>query len=391
MNKAKLLILFAVGLFLLQEHGPSPNPGPPIVVGEERFLYRAPLALKPGHFPLNQGNVGTCVAFGHAAGVDIVNAMKVLNGKAKAFLPASPDSIYGGARNEAFNRASYSRQDGANGFGAVAWLTKEGGVLPQKPYPEHGVDLSSYSTTRSRDYGYWGNGGKGDGIGGPFDNEAKKTPLPGAAKVTNEHELREAMRLFKPVTICSNIGFNSPRDKDGFCKPSGSWSHCMCIVGYREGGRPGYLVLNSWGPYITGDGPNSKNKYQDQPDGSFYIEPSVAVRILKQGDSWALSGDAEFRADDAPEWLTIATAEPPEMEPEVAPQEITPDPISTPEASASLVDKIDGLLKPVPVEEFKPLAKPEAASVAATGKQALQVRCGPNGCYAPTRRRFFFR
>ncbi|MBS0207516.1 MAG: hypothetical protein JSS27_01045 [Planctomycetes bacterium] len=305
-SSQKRLIGFALFAWLVLSQG---GVIPPNGDGEV-FLYRAVQKLLPGHLPLNQKKIGSCVAVGHAGAVDELLAIDVVAGKAGKFLPCSAESIYGGARNEAYGRVGHSYSDGSNGYAAVKWLKDVGGVLFRQNYSQHGVDLTSYEVPRCKDWGARSNGGDNT-VSGPLDEEAKKHPVKGAAKVTTLEELDKALENGCPVTICSGVGFASPRDKDGFCRPAGGWSHCMHICGKRNGGRKGYLVQNSWGAYIRGDGPSSENKYKDQPDGSFYVEPQHIARILRAGDSWALSSATGFPKRLLPDWLTKPDAEAP--------------------------------------------------------------------------------
>ena len=298
MDRRRLLLtLAAVGLFCCERTPPNST--------DEIFLYRAVQKVAPGHLPLNQGPIGTCVAFGHAAAIDCRTAVKSMLGPFAKWLPASPESIYGGARNEGQGRISRSYADGSSGYDATRWLSRYG-VLWQKEYS--GADLSKYEVDRAKTWGAFGNGGKADGLDGPLDHEAKRKPIK-AARVATLDELDTALRNGYPVTICSNVGFQSPRDSDGFCAARGSWGHCMVVLGKRQEGRAGYLIQNSWGPYIQGDGPGSTNKYRDQPDGSFYCEPIVMARILRQGDSWAIGDDKPFGRSTLPAWLTSREAD----------------------------------------------------------------------------------
>lgn len=291
MNK-KLVALLLVFIAIFFAENPNPPNG-----NDNNFLYRVVETVSPGHFPLNQGAYGTCVAFGHAAACDIVNANAKLSGKSSKWIPTSPDAIYGGARNEAFGRACRSYGQGASGRGAAKWLN-EFGMLFKQPYPDYGIDLTQYSIPRCRDWGATGNGGAADGINGKFDGEAKKHPIKTVALVRTLDELDTAINNGYPVTICSGQGFTSVRDADGFCQARGSWSHCMLICGKRVDGRKGYLILNSWGnDWVSGP------KYEDQPDGSFYAEPSVVARILRAGDSWAISDPEGFKRNILPEWM----------------------------------------------------------------------------------------
>jgi hypothetical protein len=112
------------------------------------------------------------------------------------------------------------------------------------------------------------------------------------------------------------------------------------------------------------------------------VTPADALTMLRAGDSWVVTyGD--FKAAREMPWMHLAHAQIPFelIEPPPSPPEIKPDAVVVP---AALLDKIDGLIKPVPVEEFKPIAKPTAAP-----KQAAATNCANGSCYAPTRR--FFR
>lgn len=295
-----LSLLLALSAVLL---GRGPNV--PLSDDGSYFLYRALFHFEDKALPLDQGPIGTCVAVAHAGALDVDEAVSLVKKGGGKFKHHSPESIYGGARNEAHGRASRSYADGSNGHEATRWLNQIGGSLYKQKYP--GADLTKYDTGRAKDWGATGNGGHSDGVNplGPLDKEAAKNPVKGVALVGDLDELDAALKHGHPVTICSGIGFNSPRDKDGFCAPRGSWPHCMFVVGKRNEGRKGYLIQNSWGPYIRGDGDNSTNKYKDQPDGSFYIEPSVMLRILRSGDSWALSinGFEGGEEADLPEWM----------------------------------------------------------------------------------------
>lgn len=360
-------LLLALVALLLQGVPPEP-----LNDDGNYFPYRAILKIAPGHLPLNQGNIGTCVAVAHKGAIDCSNAVDVVLGRLREFLPVSAESIYGGARNEAIGKVTYSRGDGANGYNAAKWLAKVGGVLYEK-------DLGPYSVSRAKDWGATSNGGDKT-VNGTADKKAAEHQVAATVRITSLEELDVSLKNGKFTTICSNVGFNSPRDKDGFCQPRGSWSHCMLVIGKRNEGRKGYLIQNSWGAYIPGDGPNSSNKYKDQPDGSFYIEPRVMQRILDAGDSWSFSNQDDFKGE-LPDWMLDASAE-----------ASVPDPISTPDAvplvlpdETSKTPIIDGLLDIVNVDLE---AKPKAA--------ATQSRCGPQGCppagrqHAP-RRRFLFR
>jgi len=404
-TKIKLwpLLLLALALLVPDDVGPRP-PHPPLYNGPESYPYRALQAVFPEKpLPYNQRNIGTCVAVAGKGVIDGENAIAYLMGKMPKPIPVSAESIYGG-RVEVAGREQSRYGDGWYGVGFAKWVTEVGGQIYEKNYADHNIDLSNgYVVERARDWGQFGNGGRKDGINGPFDAEAQKNKFAKRARVSSLEELDAAMKNYKFVHTCSNIGYDSPRDKDGFCKRRGSWSHAQFFCGRRTkavSGRDGYLVQNSWGAYIGGDGPNSKNKYLDQPDGSYWVSPADALAMLRAGDSWVLTYD-EFKASQELPWLHVANAQvPPELlspdvgdqiEPRRAPPLLPlADPISTKPS-----DMFKEYLKPVPVEEFEKLngiKEPEEVPVA-TDRKFQTVRaagnCANGSCSTFTRRRWF--
>lgn len=82
------------------------------------------------------------------------------------------------------------------------------------------------------------------------------------------------------------------RDSRGVCRASGSWAHCMALLGYvTEGGEYG-LIENSWGEDIY-SGPVG---WGEPNGGSFWAEADVIDRMLRQDDSWAFSAFEGFPA-----------------------------------------------------------------------------------------------
>lgn len=247
------------------------------------FLYRAVEKVAPGHFPLNQGQVGSCVSFGTGACVDILLAMQVVDGKADKFIASCEESIYGGARVQAWGRQTAPGGDGASGVGAAKWASKWG-IVYRLNYTDLGLDLLSYDMSRCRDWGYWGSGGKNHRT--ELDLIAKEHPVKQVTLVRTAQEAKAALQAGYPINVCSGQGFTNTRDSQGFLRPSGSWSHSMAIVGYVGGDRPGFIILNSWGrKWVNGP----KGLAPDMPDGAFIADWDVVDRMLRGGDSYAYS------------------------------------------------------------------------------------------------------
>jgi hypothetical protein len=66
----------------------------------------------------------------------------------------------------------------------------------------------------------------------------------------------------------------------------------MCFIGATGGRRPGLCCLQSWGATTPG-GPVG---FGEHPACAFWVDADVAERMLRQGDSWALSAFDGFPA-----------------------------------------------------------------------------------------------
>jgi hypothetical protein len=226
----------------------------------------------------NQGSVGSCVGHGTATGCDITTGCEIdwLKQPETFVARASADAMYALGRDLS---GDLGRSDGSYG-GAAAKAVKHG-VLHMLKYGD--VDLTSYSGQRCRD---WAARGVPDAI----KATAKDHPMLYATVVSTPEEARSALQGGYGINVCSGQGFSSSRDKDGFARAQGSWSHSMCIAGYRGGSRRGFLIINSWGP----DWVSGPIYPDDMPEGSFWAEWDTIARMLRGEDSFAYSGFQGF-------------------------------------------------------------------------------------------------
>jgi hypothetical protein len=250
-----------------------------------RALNEAWLAKKGRPFVVEEQGIGDCVSWGSKHAVDIHMAVLWKIGALPDWKESASEANYGGARVEARGIRFAGYQDGATGYDAAKWL-KNWGVLYRQPYDL--ADLSTYSAARAKEWGAHGCGGRDDQ--GRLDEVARSHPIKDVAPCTSWEEAVTALKNGYPIFVCSNQGFSSDRDADGFAAPTKRWAHCMCFCGVRFD-RPGLLCLNSWGPrWIRGP------KWPpDQPDGSFWVDKKTADYMLKGGgfptsDSYAVSG-----------------------------------------------------------------------------------------------------
>ena len=256
----------------------------------------------------DQGQVGSCVSFGTATAIEHLMLVQIARGDMADYHDLAQEVIYGGSRVEI--GGGRIRGDGSVGAWAAQFVQKFGVVTRDK----HGkYDLLTYSESRCRE---WGRTGVPDDL----EPLAKESPVKGITGIRNAEEAMKALIQGYPIAVCSDQGFASTRDKDGFARASGSWAHCMAVLGYRDAPRKGFLICNSWGPtWISGP----KGSI-DIPDGCFWCEYSTFDRMCKQNDTWAFSDAVGFPAKDpffivVPRRRDVAAAQFPEPDWMMAP------------------------------------------------------------------------
>lgn len=278
--------------------------------GRDAYLYRyadkAHRAVYGTPFgPWNQGQHGSCVSFGWAAGSYFGQAVDWAQGQ----LPSPPrlvatEPIYGGSRTAGrlppVTFAGWS--DGSYGAAAARWVAGlkngTGGILYRQKYGD--TDLSVYSIPLSKQWGAYG-------VPQPLAVEAHKHTARAVALCESWDSLAAALESGMVVPICSNVGFaGQQRDADGFCRRQSTWNHCMLLCSLKwaknsgkgneppmQNPRDGVLCLNSWGSYLGGG-----KHPPDQPDGSFWITRQDAEIILAQRDSFVIGSVSGFKYRD---------------------------------------------------------------------------------------------
>ncbi len=271
------------------------TPAGQVVRGDEDvFLWRAvrqAAARAPPWYPnIDQASVGYCVGAGFKHGVDVAQAVQILGGKPAEFKPVSAEVIY------AFSRVEIGggkiRGDGSVGAWAAKALQLKG-VLAMEPHGR--FDLSENSPALAREWGR-------TGVPDELEPTAAKHVVKSAALVKTWADVKKSIQQGYPVPVCSNVGFEGVRDRDGFIKARGTWNHCMVLIGVRSGAREGAFCLNSWGDK-THTGPVWP---ADAPVAGFWIDAATVGRMVAQGDSFALSDVVGFPSRTLPEFLIQA-------------------------------------------------------------------------------------
>jgi hypothetical protein len=238
-----------------------------------------------GHVPIHNQKIGDCVSHGFGSGVDFLTCVEIdMHGESEEWQGETvTETIYGSSRVE-IGGGQLGNGDGSLGaWGAKA--VKEYGTLLRKKYG--GWDFTNYSGNMAKTLGR-------KGMPDELEPTAREHRVRTVSLVQSYEEARDAICNGYPVPVCSMQGFKSRRDNDGFARPEGQWAHCMLFCGADDkSGRPGLLCLNSWGSdWIQGP------KRHDQPDGSFWVDAQTCTKMLRSGDSYALSGYEGYPAQE---------------------------------------------------------------------------------------------
>lgn len=259
----------------------APDDGAPVLLYK---AFKDVLGAYPD-YPAQQ--IGDCVSFGHAHGLDMLQCVEIALGEPSEYRETDTEFIYGMSREVG---GILGRGDGSYGAFAVKAMTEHGVVSRE----QLGAD-GAYSGRRAKSWGYYGPPAE-------VKEMAAKFKLGSSARVTTWAELVTALKNGYPVTISTGMGFTLRRDAQGFCVRSGRWGHCMVIGGVRFD-RPGACILQSWGPEQPA-GPTAL----DQPGYSFWADRSTVEAILAEGDSWALAKAPDFVTRELPAHWSYSVA-----------------------------------------------------------------------------------
>lgn len=260
---------------------------------QDAYLWRAvrtAAKLTDSRYPnINQRDVGCCVGCGWKHCTDVLLANQIASGQAAEWKPVSAEVYYGLSRVEV--GGGRIRGDGSVGAWAAEAASKFG-VVPMEKVGD--TDLTVFDPYRARTFG-------SRGVPDDVEAVAKQFPVKGTALVRSWADVKRAVGQGYPVAVCSDQGFTMQRDNNGFARPSGTWMHCMAIIGVRTQPREGAFILNSWGDQAH-TGPVSPG---DMPAAGFWADAATVGRMVAQGDSFALSDAVGFPARQLP-WFTRA-------------------------------------------------------------------------------------
>ena len=272
--------------------------GPDLVVDgkTETHLWPALLQCSPGWKRGSQGMVGSCVGWGASLAVDLTSACDIVYRREPEVWRGRTieSSLYGFSRVEARGKTVNNGGDGSTGFHAAKAI-REFGCLHYGV--EYGSVVIAESGKQDRDRA-WGR----NGVPNELEPYAKERRCSEVTLAVDFEQAAAAIQNGYPVVVCSGQGFSMSRDADGFCKPGGTWWHCMVFAAVRWGKRPGLLCLNSWGDSNTVGKHYPENMPTAVRNCSFYVDAEFCTRMLSGRDSYVYAGYSGFRRTQIPNW-----------------------------------------------------------------------------------------
>lgn len=256
------------------------------------FLWKAWEKVIGKPFPnRDQGSYGTCVSFGTVAAIECTTACQSLAGTLEDVRDLAQEIVYAGSRVEVGGGRFSS--DGSIGAWAAEFVRKWG-VLDRGVFLNGKYDLRVYSGQLARKWG-----APRAGVPDELEPSIRQYPVKTITKVTTFDDACKALSAGYGIAISSSIGYQMQRDQDGFAKAGPRWDHCMALIGFQLGKRPGGFIQNSWG----GSAHTGPRGAGDPPSGGFWADAENIEKALKMGDSWAFSSVVGFPARVIPWYL----------------------------------------------------------------------------------------
>lgn len=230
-----------------------------------------------------QTSAPDCVSHATSLSNDLLKVVEIISGEREEYLARTACEFTYSVSRQLIGRNRLGR-----GGGSVnAWALKgmvEFGVLARIKYGK--VDLTKYSSQRSVD---WGN----QKLPATIVDLAKEFHIGAFAQIHNFSEAEDSIFNGFPLAIASSQGFNRTRDKEGFCKPEGTWRHSMAGTALLGGRRPGIGISNSWPNYLAGP----KTDF-NLPTSTFFCDADVFDKMCRSQDVFSLCDFSGYKLRD---------------------------------------------------------------------------------------------
>ncbi len=231
--------------------------------------------------------IGDCVSFGAKnASEYLICVQKVLGvSPHDVFHPVFPPYLYGCGR--VFIGGDHGYGDGSVGVWQAKAVEKYGVLAADES------NVPAYSGSIAKKWG------GGQGPAKEFVELGQKHLVKSAAKMNSWNDVVAAVSNGYPVIVCSGQGFSMEASSDGFHRASGSWAHCMCIMGVNNKYKTPYgLILNSWGD-VHGHLKDFDTQ-EELPVGVIRARAETIERMIRQDDTFAFSQLPWFKEQKLP-------------------------------------------------------------------------------------------
>lgn len=275
--------------------------------GKLTLLFTYAMQAWPNVWPKPGQETGDCVSRAGANIATILLALEVALGKADevtGIVEGLPEISELGIRNGVVACETLYGDRGHTGQGAscerlIQHLTKLGGIILRKDYPELGHDFTKLNTRLGMN---WGRSGTPAAIRA----EGQKHQVRTATDVQNHEVARDMIANGYPIWACSGLGWASTRDENGFSRQQGGWNHSWVVDGYDDRpetiqiyGFPLFHYNHDWWKWNRG-GRRVRGTTIDIPEGSFWGD----ARLLNRCNLTALSSTNGYEARNLPDFKT---------------------------------------------------------------------------------------
>lgn len=242
--------------------------------GKEIFLYKCFTKIGVPYPKPLQTKAPDCVSHACALAVDTLKAVEIVSGQREEYVARTVSEFIYSVSRVVIGMGRLGRGGGSmNGWAFKAM--KEYGTLCRQKYSD--IDLTNYSSERAIQ---WGNQKLPAGL----MEIAKEHYIGEYALIRNFADACDSLINGYPIAVASGQGFSRTRDKDGFCRPEGTWQHSMSCNAYSDNPkRPFVVINNSWPGYLSGPATD-----YELPESSFCCDAEVFDRMCQRNDTFSL-------------------------------------------------------------------------------------------------------
>lgn len=251
-------------------------------VGRSINLHAIARKVLTDGIPAQYQNRGTCVSRGAKRTIDLVRCLAIYCGEGATIDDLTSHAyIYGDCREHG---NFLGNQDGAVGAWAAWTVANDGNILNRDCQDSDNDDSLAVN---------WGL----RGVPTSYKDKGRQHTTRRVIQLKSFDEVRDFLTAgLGGVTVASDVGYTTTRDRDGMCQASGSWNHQMCYTGY-DSDRDALAQDQSWGP-TQPDGPVFHCAGEVCPSYTFGVSRDDATRQISQGDTWGYAWVSGWTAQD---------------------------------------------------------------------------------------------